>query len=106
MSWAPSRGLTLWLKGPQGWVQCEDRLPYYKGGPGSCSLSRPHDPTTREDLGGGARGPGPARVGLVTSMQREGDVPDSLVQNKMTKALSTLNCSYGRGGKWCLNFEA
>jgi hypothetical protein len=35
VSWAPPRGLTLWLKGPQGWVQCEDHLslvhlPYYK----------------------------------------------------------------------------
>jgi hypothetical protein len=33
----------------------------------SCSLPRlhDHDPTTREDLGGGVRGPGPARVGLL-----------------------------------------
>ena len=42
-------------KRPQAWVQCEDRLPYYKDS--SCSLPRPHDSTTREDLGGDARGP-------------------------------------------------
>jgi hypothetical protein len=31
MSWAPSPGLALWLRGrSQGWVKCEDRLPYYR----------------------------------------------------------------------------
>jgi hypothetical protein len=34
-------------KGPQGWVQCEDRLPYVKDN--SCRLPRLHDFTTRED---------------------------------------------------------
>jgi hypothetical protein len=55
-------------KGPQEGgcsVQCEDHISYYKDS--SCSLPRfhDHDPTTRENLGGGARGPGPARVGLL-----------------------------------------
>jgi hypothetical protein len=54
-------------KGPQGWVKFEDRLPYAYYKDNSCSLPRlhDHDSTTREDLGGGARGPGPARVGLL-----------------------------------------
>ena len=60
-------------KRSQGWVQCEDRLPYYRDS--SCSLPLPrlhdHNSTTREDLAagapprGGARGKGPARVGLL-----------------------------------------
>jgi hypothetical protein len=59
----PVPGVGVMAKGPQGWVQCEDHLPYYKDS--SCSLPRPHYSTTREDLGGGVRGPGPARVGLL-----------------------------------------
>jgi hypothetical protein len=93
MSWAPSRGLALWLRGrSQGWVKCEDRLPcYYKDS--SCSLPlatnprpRPHDP--REPRRGRGR-PGPrvrSSGALAASMQREGAVPDSFVQNKMTRA--------------------
>jgi hypothetical protein len=34
MSWAPSRGLALWLR--PGVVQCENHLPCYKDN--SCSL--------------------------------------------------------------------
>jgi hypothetical protein len=63
----PVPGVGVMAKGPQGWVQCEDHLPYYKDiTPAAC-----HDSTTttrsmtREDLGGCARGPGPARVGLL-----------------------------------------
>jgi hypothetical protein len=43
-------------------------------------------------------------------MQREGAVPDSLVQNKMTRIASLdqstkrLELLARRGGKWCLNF--
>jgi hypothetical protein len=61
----PVPGVDVMAKGPQGWVQCEDHLLYYKDN--SCSLPRPHnhDSTTRENPGGGARGPGPARVGLL-----------------------------------------
>jgi hypothetical protein len=59
----PVPGVGIMAKGPQGWVQCEDRLPYYKVALAACH--DPHDPATREDLGGGARGPGPARVGLL-----------------------------------------
>jgi hypothetical protein len=88
----PVPGVDVMAKGPQGWMQCEDHLPYYKDNP--CSLPRlhDHDSTTREDPGGGARGPGPARVGLLgASMQREGAaVPDSSDQNqnKMTRIAS------------------
>jgi hypothetical protein len=32
----PILGVGVLAKGPQAWVQCEDHLPYYKGG--SCSL--------------------------------------------------------------------
>jgi hypothetical protein len=61
----PVPGVGVVAKGPQEWVKCEDRLPYYKDK--SCSFPRlhDHDSTTREDLGGGTRGPGPARVGLL-----------------------------------------
>jgi hypothetical protein len=60
-------GVGVMAKGPQGSVKCEDRLPYYKDNFCSCSLPRlhGHDSATREDLGGGVRGPGPARVGLL-----------------------------------------
>jgi hypothetical protein len=34
-------GVDVMAKGAQGWVQCEDHLPYYKYN--SCSLPRPHD---------------------------------------------------------------
>jgi hypothetical protein len=87
-------------------LQCEDHLPYYRDN--SCCLqlaTTPRPPlrdsrlASRQDLGGGARGPGPAQVGFLVgaSMQREGAVPGSshriFIQ---TKALSTSNCSYGR----------
>jgi hypothetical protein len=58
----PVPGVDVMAKRSQGRVKCEDRLPYYSDS--SCSLSlvtchgrlRDHDSTTREDLGGGARG--------------------------------------------------
>jgi hypothetical protein len=52
----PVPGVGVMPKGPQGWVQREDHLPYYKDN-ASCSLPRLHDrdSTTREDPGGGAR---------------------------------------------------
>jgi hypothetical protein len=63
--------------------------------PAACQLPRlhglhDHDSTTRENLGGGggARGPGPARAGLLRlqSMQHEGAVPGNCVQNEMRRA--------------------
>jgi hypothetical protein len=68
-------------KGPQGWVKCEDRLPYYKDN--SCGLPGPHDhdPATREDLGPGVQGP--LEWGSWGSWgfnaAREGAVPGSFV---------------------------
>jgi hypothetical protein len=67
----PVPGVDVMAKRPQGWVKCEDRLPYYRGS--SCSLPLPrlhdHNSTTREDLAAGAGAPGvkggPARVGLL-----------------------------------------
>jgi hypothetical protein len=70
----PVPGVDVMAKRPQGWVKCEDRLPYCRDS--SCSLPLPrlhdHNSTTREDEdlaarggGGGARGKGPARVGLL-----------------------------------------
>jgi hypothetical protein len=99
-------------KGPQGWVQCEDHLPYYNKD-NSCSLPRlhDHDTTTREDLGGGTPGSRPRLSGaLGASMQHEGTVPDSFVQNKTTRIASLgqstkhFELLARRGGKWCLNF--
>jgi hypothetical protein len=91
----PGRGLALWLraKRPQGWVQCEDRLPYYNFIYWLLDSTRLHDARgPRRSAGApGAQGPGPARVGrllLGASMQREGAVPDSSVQNKMTRIAS------------------
>jgi hypothetical protein len=54
-------------KRSQGWVKCEGRLFTTKTAPAACHLPRlhDHDSTTREDLSGGARGPRPARVGLL-----------------------------------------
>jgi hypothetical protein len=86
----PVPGVGVMSKGPQGWVQCgcEDRLlPCTTKQGGSYSLPRLHDSTTREDLGGGARGLGPgvqarSRRALGASMQRKDAVPDSFVPNK------------------------
>jgi hypothetical protein len=83
MSWAPSRGMA---KRSQGWVKCEDRLPYYRDS--SCSLSLATTPRLR--LHADSRGPRRGRLGsrarpsgaLGASMQREGAVPDSFVQKK------------------------
>ena len=56
----PVPGVDVMAKRPQGWVKCEDRLPYYRGS--SCSLPLPrlhdHNCTTREDLAAGAGAPG------------------------------------------------
>jgi hypothetical protein len=67
MSWAPSRGLALWPRGLRGGCSVRTTFPTTKITPAACHLPRPHDhgSTTREDLGGGARDPGPARVGLL-----------------------------------------
>jgi hypothetical protein len=41
MSWlGPVPEVGVMAKGPQGWVKCEDRLPYYRGS--SCGLPRLH----------------------------------------------------------------
>jgi hypothetical protein len=77
-------------KRSQGWVKCEDPLPYYRDS--SCSLPLPrrlhdhnHNSATREDLAAGAAAPGvkgPLEWALGASMQREGAVPGSFVQKK------------------------
>jgi hypothetical protein len=62
MSWAPSRGVPgvdVMAKRPQGWVQCEDRLPYYNFIYWTPRLHDARGPRR------GARGPGAARVGLL-----------------------------------------
>jgi hypothetical protein len=74
-------------KRPQGWVQCEDHLLYH-------NFIYLLDFTTprRGTREGPRRGrPGPrarSSVALGASMQREGAVPDSFVQNKMTRIAS------------------
>jgi hypothetical protein len=56
----PVPGVGVMAKRSQGWVKCEDRLPYYRDS--SCSLPLPrlhgHNSTTREDLAVGAGAPG------------------------------------------------
>ena len=58
----PVPGVDVMAKRSQGWVKCEDRLPYYRDSPCSLPLPlpRPHDhnPSTREDLAAGAGAPG------------------------------------------------
>jgi hypothetical protein len=114
----PVPGVGVMAKGPQGWVRCEDRLPYYKGN--SCRLPRPrgHDPTTPRLARTSAGAPGvqcPLEWGswvlgiqcsaraLFQTASRSNDTHRIFGLNK---ALSTLNCSYGRGCKVCLIFAA
>jgi hypothetical protein len=89
----PVPGVDVMAKRSQGWVKCEDRLPYYKDS--SCSLPnlpRLHDPRPRfHDSRGPRRGRGrpgsrARSSGALAAMQRKGAVPDSFVQNKMTCA--------------------
>jgi hypothetical protein len=94
MSWAPPvPGVGVVAKGPQGWVQWrEDHLPSLlqrKTAPAACQDDST-TPRLAEDLGGGTRGPGVARVGLLglQCSARQGAVPDSFVQNKMTRIAS------------------
>jgi hypothetical protein len=69
----PVPGVDVMAKRSQGWVKCEDRLPYYRNQKQLLQLTTCHDSTTttsrlaRTSLsgGGGARGPGPARAGLL-----------------------------------------
>jgi hypothetical protein len=91
MSWAPPRGLTLWLraKGPQGLLHVR-------------ALSRgllAVSGVTAEVAGGGVfffrlvlgalGGPGPVWVQLRPPLPpREGAVPDRFAQNKMTRIAS------------------
>jgi hypothetical protein len=88
----PGRGLTLWLRGlSQGWVKCEDRLPYYRDSSCSLPLAMTPRPRLRDSRGPRRqRGRPGSRArssgALAASMQREGAVPDSFVQNKMTRA--------------------
>jgi hypothetical protein len=67
----PVPGVDVMAKRSQGWVKCEDRLPYYRDSSCSLPLPRPHDHNSttprpaRTSRRGGARGKGPARVGLL-----------------------------------------
>jgi hypothetical protein len=75
-------------KRPQGWVKCEDRLPYYRDSSCSLPLATTTTPCPRPRLHD-SRGPrrGRGRPGsrarpsgsLAASMQREGAVPESFV---------------------------
>jgi hypothetical protein len=61
----PVPGVDVMAKRSQGWVKCEDRLPYYRDSSCSLPLPRLHDSRGPRGGGGGARGKGPARVGLL-----------------------------------------
>ena len=74
MSWAVP-GVDVMAKRSQGWVRCEDRLPYYRDS--SCSLSLATTPRLRlHDSRGPRRGRPGSRArssgALGASMQREG----------------------------------
>jgi hypothetical protein len=82
----PVPGVDVMAKRPQGWVRCEDHLLYHN----FIYLLDSTTPRrgTREDLGGGARGPGPARVGLLglqCSARALFRTASFNVQNKMTQ---------------------
>jgi hypothetical protein len=82
--------LQVMSKGPLVWVLCAYRVPYFKIYP--CSLPRLHVSSLHD-----SRGPRRGRPGsrarssgaLGASMQREGAVSDSYVQNKMTRIASS-----------------
>jgi hypothetical protein len=87
----PVPGVGVMAKRSQGWVKCEDRLSYCKDSP--CSLPLATTPRPRlHDSRGPRRGRG--RPGsrarssgaLAASMQHEGAVPGSCVQNEMRRA--------------------
>ena len=74
MSWAPSRGLALWLRGLRGWCSVSTTSPATKTTPAAC-----HDPTTprlaRTCSAARAGCPGPrarSNGALGAAMQREG----------------------------------
>jgi hypothetical protein len=78
----PVPGVGVMAKGPQGWVQCEDHLPYYKDN--SCGLPLATTPRPRlHDSRGPRRGRPGSRTrssgALGASMQREGAVPGSSI---------------------------
>jgi hypothetical protein len=93
----PVPGVDVMAKRSQGWVKCEDRLPYYRDS--SCSLSlattpRPRLRDSREPrrgrLGSRARSSG----ALGASMQREGAVPDTAsFNNKNDTRIASLDLS-------------
>jgi hypothetical protein len=90
----PGVGVVVMAKRPQGWVKCEGRLSYCKDS--SCSSPLATTPRPRLSALHDSRGPrrGRGRPGsrarssgaLVASMQHEGAVPDSCVQNEMRRA--------------------
>jgi hypothetical protein len=87
----PVPGVDVMAKRSQGWVKCEDRLPYYKGSSYSLSLLVTTPRLRLHDSRGPRRGrPGPSARSsgaLGASTQREGAVPDSFgQQQKMTRA--------------------
>jgi hypothetical protein len=86
----PVPGVDVMAKRSQGWVKCEGRLPYYRDSSCSLPLATTTTPRPRPRLHDSrlARTSAEARPSgaLAASMQREGAVPDSFVQNKMTRA--------------------
>ena len=86
MEWTPSRRADVASKRSQGWVKCEDRLPYYR-------YTRPqlHDSRGPRGSRRGRGRPGQrarSSGALGASMQREGAVPDSFVQKNVTRIAS------------------
>ena len=87
----PVPGVDVMAKRSQGWVKCEDHLPYYRDS--SCSLPLPrlhdHNSTTREDLAAGAGAPGaqgPLEWGSWGFNAARGRCSGQLRSKKMTRA--------------------
>jgi hypothetical protein len=90
----PVPGVDVMAKRSQGWVKCEDRLPYYTEIAPARSLPLPrlhadHNSTTREDLAAGAGAPGvkgPLEWGSWGFNAARGRCSGQLRSKKMTRA--------------------